>query len=197
LVRRIREGKPLELALDLPAFKARANEVSALVTHLKRLPSIDWDTTAEGWEVYTDRCEVCHGRYGAPTKDLPAGVRPPRDLSNPAFQGEIGDKELMAVVRHGRKGMPALVPGVPESAGKPLVVFVRLLSPGFRLYSRYCASCHGDDGLGGHNPPGSLAMPELMFDRQYFARSDPQQLHDAVAYGQNAKPRCSLSIDDQ
>lgn len=180
LVRRIRASTALELALDPSALKERADEVDAVVTHLERLPGINWETTVRGWGVYTDRCEVCHGRYGAPTKDLPAGVRPPRDLSQPVFQSAIGDRELATAVRHGRKGMPVLVPRVDESAVKPLAAFVRLLSPGLALYSRYCATCHGDDGLGAHNPPGSLGMPEVTFDRRYFAPSDSERLHIAV-----------------
>ena len=180
LVRRIRTGAPLELALDLPALRARASEVNALVSHLKRLPGIEWLPTVLGWDIYTDQCEVCHGAYGAPTKDLPAGARKPRDLSDPAFQRSIDDRELIAVVRHGRKGMPALTPRVPEIAGPPLVSFVRLLSPGFRLYSLYCASCHGDDGLVQSDLPGRVRTPDVKFDRSYFARTDPQKLYDAV-----------------
>jgi mono/diheme cytochrome c family protein len=180
IVQRIRNGVPLELALDLPALKSRASEVNALADHLKRLPTVDWEMSYAGWDIYAYRCQVCHGPYGAPTKDLPAGVRPPRNLSEPAFQRSIGDDELLAVVRHGRKGMPALVPRVPESDGPALGAFVRLLSPGFQLYSRYCASCHGDDGLGGDSPPGSFDAPDVKLDRAYLARTDPQRLHDAI-----------------
>jgi mono/diheme cytochrome c family protein len=180
LVRRVREGAPLQLGLDLPALKARASEVNALVSHLKRLPAIDWDVAASGWDTYADRCVACHGEYGAPGKGLPAGVRPPRDLSDPAFQRTTGDEELVSAVRHGREGMPALVPRIPEGDGLPLATFVRLLSPGFRLYSRYCASCHGDDGLGAEGPPGSLQVPAVRFDEAYFRRTDPEHLNKAV-----------------
>ena len=179
LVRRIRTGTPLELALDPPALKARAGEVNTLVAYLKKLPSIDWKQTEVGWAIYAERCAVCHGPYGDGSKHLPSGVRPPRDLSSAAFQKSISEDELMLVVRHGRQGMPALVPRVPEAAGPPLAAFVRLLSPGFTLYSRYCAGCHGDDGLGVREL-GILDMPEVKFDRQYFAHHDAEQLHTAV-----------------
>lgn len=189
LVRRIRKGAPLELALDLPALKARANEVNALADHLKRLPSIDWAMTRLGGEIYLDRCEICHGPYGAPTQDLPDGVRPPRNLSDPAFQRSIGDMELAAVVRHDRKGMQTLTPRIPERAGPPLAAFVRVLSPGFQLYSRYCRSCHGDDGLGGDYPLAGLEMPKVKFDRSYFARTDPQRFYDGIWHMiENQKP---------
>jgi len=180
LVRRIRDGTPLQLALDLPALQAHATEVNALVSHLQRLPTIDWATVADGWAIYNDRCEVCHGRYGGGSSVLPPGVRPPRALSDPAFQRSISDQELILVVRHGRKGMPALTPRVPESAAQPLAGFARVLSPGFELYTQYCASCYGDDGLAVRHPAGSLGLPTVTFDRQYFARRDPTQLHEAV-----------------
>jgi mono/diheme cytochrome c family protein len=107
-------------------------------------------------------------------------VRPPRSLSDPSFQRSIGDKELAAAVRHDRKGMQALTPRLPERAGPPLAAFVRVLSPGFQLYSRYCRSCHGDDGLGGDYVLEGLEMPKVKFDRSYFSRTDPQHFYDAV-----------------
>ena len=180
LVRRIRAGAPLQLALDPAALKARAGEVNVLVEYLRKLPTIDWKRTAEGRVIYTDRCTACHGPYGADAKHLPPGVRPPRDLSDPAFQNSIGDKELATVVRHGRKAMPALVPHVPQTAAPPLVAFVRLLSPGFELYSRYCASCHGDDGLGMGKSLGRVGVPDVRFDHRYFAQHDADRLHIAV-----------------
>src|SRR5262249_16454605 len=93
LVRRIRHPAPLELALDLSALKQRASEVNALAAHVEHLPSVNWEKVGAGWDTYADRCMACHGRYGLPTRDLPAGVRTPRDLSDPEFQSAISDKD--------------------------------------------------------------------------------------------------------
>jgi mono/diheme cytochrome c family protein len=180
LVRRVRAGRTLELALDLPALRARANEVEALVAHLKRLPTIDWSLVEPGWRLYVDRCELCHGPWGKPGPGLPPGVRQPRNLADPAFQHAVDKTAIVCSVRHGCKGMPALTPRVPESAGPPLAAFVRLLSPGFELYTRYCAACHGDDGRGTHDLGEVPGLPTVVFDRAYFSRRDPEQLRESM-----------------
>ena len=180
LVRRVREGKPLELALDLPALRARAAEVEALVDYVKRLPMVDWTLVDRGDEVYVERCEECHGAFGHPGKQLPAGVKAPRDLSDPAYQASVSDRDLQALVRHGRKEMPALVPRVTREETRQLTAFVRLLSPGYQLYTQYCAACHGDDGRG----PGPLAdgirRPKVKFDRNFLINVDPEELRASV-----------------
>lgn len=188
LVRRVREGEQLQLAVDLPALKQRVGDVNALTAHLRRLPAIDWELTREGWLIYTNRCEVCHGRYGTPPKNLPAGVQQPRDLSDPAFQRSVTGAQLTVAVRHGRAGMPALTPRVPEDAERPLAAFVQVLSPGFALYTRHCAACHGDDGLGERGPVIGAEVP-VKFDRAYFARVDGEDLANAVWHMvENEKP---------
>ncbi len=180
LVQRVREGKPLELAFDLPALRARAGEVEAVVAYLKHLPAVNWKLAAPGRDLYATRCALCHGAFGKPGAAQPAGVRTPRDLSDPAVQRSLSDRELVVLVRHGREGMPALIPRVPESAGPSLVAFVRLLSPGFVIYDTYCANCHGDDGRGVHTNGRELQAPKVVFDGAYFARRDPEELRGSV-----------------
>ncbi len=180
LVRRLREGQPLELALDLPALRARALEVEALVSYMKRMPEVNWELAARGQDVFLDRCVECHGTYGRPGPRLPAGVRQPPDLSDPRYQSGVSDADLVGLVRHGRKGMPALTPRVSADDAGALAAFVRLLSPGFELYATYCTVCHGEDGRG----PGQLAekirQPTVVFDRAYFSRRDPEELRAEV-----------------
>lgn len=180
LVRRVREGRPLELALHLPSLKARARDTEAIATHLARLPEVDWSLAGPGWDLYAARCELCHGAFGTPDRTLPPGVRRPRDLSSAAVQRSIDDATLRKAVRHGRKGMPALTPRVAEADTGPLVAFVRLLSPGLELYTRYCANCHGDDGRGAGNLADGIRWPALAFDRSYFARRYPEQVREAI-----------------
>jgi len=180
LVQRLREGKPLELALDPQALRAQATQVEALVGYLQRLPTIQWNRVAAGEEVYAARCVLCHGLYGRPGPHLPAGVRPPRDLSDGQFQGSLTDEELNAAVRHGRKTMPALVPRVTDAQARSLAMYVRLLSPGFELYSRYCESCHGADGHGAGSLTEALPAPTVVFNTAYFARHDAEQLRASV-----------------
>jgi mono/diheme cytochrome c family protein len=180
LVRRVRSGVPLQLALDLPSLRARAGEVEAIAAHLQRLPSVDWRKVEEGEAVYVDRCELCHGRAGVPGPTVPPGARAPRDLSDLAYQRSLTDVEIKIVIRHGRKGMPALEPPVAEGEVAPLVAFVRLLSPGYTLYERYCAACHGEDGHGAGSFAEETQRPTVVFDRAYFKRRDPEQVRSAI-----------------
>ncbi len=180
LVERVRLGTPLSLAREPLATYARAVEVEEIVGYLRRLPTLDWLLIERGAETYVDRCEVCHGPYGRPGPVPPPGVRTPDDLSSAAFQRSHSDPELLLAVRHGRTGMPALVPRVDENEALALAGFVRLLSPGFELYSRYCASCHGDDGHPAQGLAGSVPRPTVVFDRAYFAARDPEALRASV-----------------
>jgi mono/diheme cytochrome c family protein len=181
LVRSIREGKPLTLELDRKALAERADEVEALVAYLRRLPAIDWDLVERGEEIWVDRCELCHGPAGRSRGPLPPGVqRPPRDLSDPAYQRGVSDGELADLVRHGRSGMPA-IPALTNSDEdvRALLAWVRVLSPGFVLYGRYCASCHGDDGRADDIVDPGFA-PTIVFDRAYLARQDDEVLRRNV-----------------
>jgi mono/diheme cytochrome c family protein len=103
-------------------------------------------------------------------------VRTPRDLSDPASQRATGEREMLALVRHGRAGMPALVPAVGDADASSLVAFVRLFSPGHELYATLCSGCHGDDGHGPPEPSAVEQPPRVRFDRAYFAGRDPERL---------------------
>jgi mono/diheme cytochrome c family protein len=105
----------------------------------------------------------------------------PRNLTDPAFQRSTADSDLTAAVRHGRAGMPALVPRVAEDDAVALTAFVRLLSPAYESYTRYCAACHGDDGRGaGSFAEATSRRPTVVFDRRYFERHDPEAVRAAV-----------------
>lgn len=180
LARRVREGLPLELTLDAAALRSQAAQVEEILAYLRRLPRINWRLVENGEAIFLCRCEECHGPHGKPGATLPPGVQRPRNLSDPGFQGSVGDTDLIRLARHGRKGMPALVPRVSEQDGRSLAAYVRLLSPGFDLYSRYCASCHGDDGNGRSSLGEVLHPPAITFDRSYFSRTDAERLRATV-----------------
>jgi mono/diheme cytochrome c family protein len=180
LVRRVLDGRRLELALDLPAMRARAANMESLIAYMQRLPEIDWRAADQGQAIYIARCELCHGTYGRPTGAPPPGVRAPRDFSDPAFQQATSDADLISAVRHGRAGMPALTPRVTEQEARQVSAFVRLFSPGYTTYSQYCAGCHGDHGIGAGSFAETPPAPTVVFDRAYFARHDPEALRAKV-----------------
>jgi mono/diheme cytochrome c family protein len=181
LVERIRHGRPLGLARDPARLRGRAGDTEMLVAHLQRLPALRWRRIERGQELYVDKCEVCHGPFGHPSTILPLGVtRPPRDLSDPDYQRRTSDATLLERARHGRRAMPAIAGLDVAENREALVAYLRLLSPGYEHYSRFCAGCHGDDGRGPGMDWASEPRPIVVFDERYFARKDPEVLRRDV-----------------
>ncbi len=178
VVRRIRSGAKLQLALDPASLRDRAHEVEAIAAHLERLATLDWRRVEDGMEVYLDRCELCHGPSGAPP-NVPGNPLAPRDLGNPELQRDTSDAALARVIEHGHGGMPAPLP-ITAKERTGLIAFVRMLSPGYTLYDRYCAACHGDDGRGAGAYGEEGGRPTVVFDRAYFRRRDPEHVRAAV-----------------
>jgi mono/diheme cytochrome c family protein len=180
LTQRILDGQPLELALDPPALRKRGDETEALVVHLRRLPLLDWDAISYGWDLYAEHCADCHGDFGVPPANAPRRARKPRNLADESFQKSIRDQDLLRAVRHGKRGMPRLVPSLSDSDAASLLAFVRLLSPGLELYTTYCANCHGDEGRGAEADAAAFEAPSLVFDREFLAKHDSDTLRIAI-----------------
>lgn len=180
LVDRVLAGRPLSLALDPERMKRHAAEVESLIAYLRRLAQANWALVARGWSLYLSRCVPCHGLYGRPPAELPKGVATARDLASTDFQRSVNDMAMHEAVRHGRRGMPALTPQVSDADARALSAFVRLLSPGFETYQRYCANCHGDDGRGEYTPGSTDPAPQVVFDRAFFAGRDSEALRVQV-----------------
>lgn len=180
LVERVLQGRKLLLALDPDQMRQHAADVESLISYLRRLAQANWALIEKGWNLYSSRCVQCHGVYGKPPAQLPKGVAAARDLATAEFQKSVNDAALHDAVRHGRQGMPALTPQVSGGDARALAGFVRLLSPGFETYQRYCATCHGDDGRGERTPGSAEAHPQVAFDRAFFASRDPEALRTQV-----------------
>jgi mono/diheme cytochrome c family protein len=185
IVARLRDGTRLMLEYDPEGLRVRTRQVEQLTAHLERLPTIDWARIDDGSAIFIERCEVCHGPFGKPWPPalLPEGVqKPPRDLWDPEFQRKTSDDELVAAIQHGRNAMPG-IPGLQgDDQAKKLVPFLRLLSPGFELYSYYCAACHGDDGRAEDVAAPDEYKPRVVFDRAWLARKDREQLRIDVVH---------------
>jgi mono/diheme cytochrome c family protein len=86
-------------------------------------PSVN--TVALGDETFANVCARCHGqdgRGGAPTN----GIRP-RDLTDPAWQGSLGDGQIEALIITGRGTMPAFKTTLSPGRVQAVVAKVRRL----------------------------------------------------------------------
>jgi mono/diheme cytochrome c family protein len=183
LMARILYGKALEVSFDTATLALTEADVAALMVHLQRLPDIRRERVSQGQQLYDMLCVHCHGIYGRGdgllTPQLPT---PPRDLTSPAWQRQISDAELLAVITDGKGVMPGSGDIMSAAQLQDVLAFVRLLSPGFELYDRFCATCHGADG---HPPARTMEetedetlaeeMPTVVFNSAYFrVRSEGQ-----------------------
>jgi mono/diheme cytochrome c family protein len=177
LVTRVREGQPrLRLALPVPH---RSTDTEALEEFLRSIPSVNWPLADTGRALYLSHCVDCHGHYGhGDGVALDRTERVPRDLSDPSLQRLLTDQELSLLVRHGKAGMPKLHRRPSEADTPALVSFVRILSPGYELYYRYCVSCHGPHGKSSETQADE--RPRFVFDDRYVRSLDAEELRERI-----------------
>jgi len=190
LMDRILYGKALEVPFEATTLALTEADITALMAHLRRLPDIGWDRVGQGQQLYDMLCVYCHGIYGRGDGLLaPQLPTPPRDLSAPEFQRRISDAELLAVITDGKGLMPGSGAIMTTAQLQDVLAFVRVLSPGFELYDRFCAGCHGADG----HPPvltmeesedDSLAeeMPTVVLHQAYFRMRSEEQVRGSVRH---------------
>jgi mono/diheme cytochrome c family protein len=177
----IREGKQPQLGLRPEALREQSRRTEVIYRYVKGFPAVRWQLADEGREIYAARCLSFHDDYGGVQPRLPIAVAaPPRDLSERAFQESVSDEELGRLVRHEREGMPILEPPPTDEQVRRLVAFVRLLSPGYELYDRFCQGCHGTRGEGHPDAPPGSGIPAFAFDDAYFRRRDADWVLDRV-----------------
>ncbi|HTM08724.1 MAG TPA: c-type cytochrome [Verrucomicrobiae bacterium] len=158
-------------------------DVSALLTHIKRLPQLDWEKIDKGRHAYESLCAFCHGVYGGGDGILAsAQKRPPGNLGARSFQLGATDEQLARIVSDGQSSMPGAKAVLDEGNIEAIVSFIRVLSPGFELYERFCARCHGSDGYTpAEMADGIVGVPPLareklvgvIFNNDYF-RNRPE-----------------------
>jgi mono/diheme cytochrome c family protein len=157
--------------------------IADLLAHLKRLPQIDWESVVQGRETYDSLCASCHGVYGRGDGILAsAQARPPRDLRAPSFQLTTADAELLRVIGAGQGHMPGTRDVLSLEDIQSVIAYVRVLSPGYESYERFCARCHGSDGyppadssngIFGVFPFSRQELIGAVFDEDYF-RARPE-----------------------
>jgi mono/diheme cytochrome c family protein len=175
--------------LDPGALPYTDADVGAVYAHLRRLPTLPWERINQGEQVYDSLCLSCHGIYGRGDGPLDSTLpNPPRDLSAPAYQQQVTDQELFHIISEGKGAMPGTVDVLSVADREAVVVFVRLLSPGYELYDRHCAVCHGPEGRPPEADilelldPGAGRETPPTFNEEYFRTHSEKQVRSEIKH---------------
>ncbi len=179
IVDRLLHGSPLRTAPRRSGI-AEERTIAELTRWVEQPSSRNWDEIRAGRVVYETACAACHGIYGDGMGTI-MGSRPASDLQS--SQGRFTDRALAAAIRDGIGDMPPMAGALEGGEMRPLIAYLRVLSPGYRAYGTYCASCHGDDGLGVHPEdrlPPALAAPPI--DARHLAMLAPRERQDRILH---------------
>ncbi len=181
---RILAGQPLPVPVEPAALRYTDAELTALVTHLQRLPTLARPEVSTGKQVYASLCTVCHGLYGRGdglgARHLAAPLPDLRTLTPSTTQS---DDDLGQLIINGKGAMPGAGDVLSAHEIRAVVSFLRVLSPGYELYERFCARCHGTDGdpanrsPPAHGTPTQKVPPRL--DAAYLAKHSANDLRSA------------------
>jgi mono/diheme cytochrome c family protein len=92
--------------------------------------------------------------------------------------------------------MSVVLPRVTEAEVADLIHFVRLLSPGFELYDRFCSTCHGFHGEGATGPLTTAPAPHFAFDANYFRTHTGDEIRQAIWHMLEEKFPCMPHFAD-
>ncbi|MDQ6652216.1 MAG: cytochrome c [Acidobacteriota bacterium] len=77
-------------------------------------------------ELYAKNCASCHGKDGR-AKTLKGKLKHARDLTDPTWQGKVGDERLFNAIMNDKGKMPAFSKKLSEQEIDSLVTYVRAL----------------------------------------------------------------------
>ena len=191
IIARILYGTPL-LAIRSQSLPYDEEELAGLVAHLRKLPTTNWAAIEQGKGVYDSLCAACHGLYGhgdgLGARSLRAHLP---DLADPSYQRQARDDILINNITNGIGIMPGAGDVLTAHEIRSVVTFLHILSPGYELYSRFCAHCHGGDGV----PPTATtqkATPQKVpprLDDVYFRTHTPDQIRTGIQHmGRQSRP---------
>ncbi|VAW59250.1 Cytochrome c family protein [hydrothermal vent metagenome] len=177
-----------------------------------------WVTAASrGEALYLENCSICHGNEGKGGMGIP--------LSLASFLNSASDEYLEQSIRLGRPGriMPSFY-RMSEADISDIIQFIsswrKKTAPVWRnrtikgdtragnvLFSRHCASCHGEEGRGGKGSglrfsrPRDLPIAAPALNNQGFLNAvTDEMLHFIIKHGRSDTPMPSatdLALSDR
>jgi mono/diheme cytochrome c family protein len=181
---RILSGQALPILVEPATLHYSKDEMDSLIIHLRRLPTLGDSEVTTGRRVYGSLCAACHGLYG---RGDGLGARhlsaPPADLRAVAGKTPMNDTDLVRIITDGKGTMPGAGDVLTAHEIRAVGAFLRVLSPGYEVYDRFCARCHGVDGDPGKfttqagTPAKDKHPPRL--DAAYFKRHTSERLRTA------------------
>lgn len=187
IVSRILYGTPLRtIQTGTPPYSE--TEVAALLMYLQQLPHIRREEMQRGKDVYDSLCAACHGLYGhGDGLGIRAmSVKPP-DLTDQTYTQQVRDDALAQNITDGKGTMPGAGNVLTAHEIRAVVAFLRVLSPGYELYNRFCAHCHDGDGTPVTTPSApasthssSTVPPRL--DISYFQTHSIEHTRTAIQH---------------
>jgi mono/diheme cytochrome c family protein len=184
-------SKPLSVVPDTARLTPTEEDIDAIAAYMRRLPHIPWEQIDTGQQLYDAVCVSCHGPYGRGDGLMAASLpTPTRDLSAPDYQRQVGDADLRRIIAAGRGLMPRVGDIMTPEQIQAILGYVRLLSPGYELYSRFCAVCHGFDGhptvtkleaAWKHEFPPT-EIPQAVFDQAYFLTRSATSIRRGIGH---------------
>jgi|GEM_PF-1016615 len=188
-INRILHGRALSISMQSSQGMLSDTEIDLLAQHVRRLPALSWSEIDRGEKVYDSLCLSCHGVYGH--GDGPVAntlLAPPRDLVASPYQQQMTDEVLFQVISEGKGAMPGSADVLSADDRKAVVAFVRLLSPGYESYDRYCIGCHGQKGqLPSREILDLLGQTDTWqqppsFDQDFFRTRTDEQLRKGIRH---------------
>ncbi|MCW8942374.1 MAG: c-type cytochrome [Gammaproteobacteria bacterium] len=173
--------------------------------------SVDASAAPNGDELFARHCSSCHGNDGK------GGVGVP--LALPSFLNSVSDEYLKKTIRQGRPGriMPAfnvlseaqliaIVKHLRSWSDKPAPVedssvITGDAEKGKKLFARYCAQCHGDDGSGGKGTGVTFSrkrdlpiIAPALNNAGFLASASDVMLRDTITFGREGTPMTSMLV---
>lgn len=186
-INRILHGRAMPVFFQSSQTTVTEREVEEILQHLRRFPTLPWVDIDRGEKVYDLLCLSCHGVYGRGDGPLATTVAVrPRDLLTPPYQQQVTDEILFQRISDGHGAMPGTADVLSVEDRHAVVRFIRLLTPGYESYDRYCVGCHGN-----HGQPVSREILDLLgqadtwepppsLDKEFFRTHTDEQLRIGI-----------------